>query len=141
MRSERINLAQLQLGTESWKLRISKAFLYDKNGRSGGQTQYLSRDIDSDGGSYCIQCKDGKVCSISVKFAKPIDSEKSLEIVKRLVGGKKQLEADSSELEAEYKGANESKPSRYLYFERGGACELQYSNKTGSYVTDISVWG
>ena len=97
-KANRATLKDVAIGTAAWRIRIAKNFNYDKQGHFGAQTQYLSKDVDSQNGKYCIQCKQGKVSAIFVKYTPPISREESLRAVARLVGeGSVNIFDDSSE--------------------------------------------
>lgn len=145
LRSGRASTQDLKLGLSAWRIRVSKSFVYDKNGHVGAQTQYLTKQPDSRGANFCIQCKGGKVSAIIVTYSQPVDRRTALEQVEHLLAGARLKNKDSVEMisdpqhEIEFRKGNGA--SEYFYFEGGKAAELQFLSPLDQRVSRFTVWG
>jgi len=123
--------------TEESVKRAIFSFAPDPKGRIGNKTQYLSRNADTYGGQYLVQCKDNQVYEVQVyHLAKPIPKDAALITLKNL------LPADAL-AQAGPNAAPQIKPntnSELYHFARTYTGELVYAGKTGGGVTVINAW-
>jgi hypothetical protein len=153
-KQNRATVKTIKLGTPAWRIRLAKNFEFDQNGHFGSQTQYLCKDADANHGKFCVQCKNGKVTAIFVKFDPPLSRAKSIEEVQHLVGTNEWIENDCSEMHSgdgemktnpncgkQEETAFHSPPSEYFYFKQGIAAELQFVSIADDRVTDLMIWG
>ena len=64
------------------------SFIADTNpqARANGKSQYLSRDLDSKGGKYIVQCVNGRCFMVQVYYGdKPISKSQALETLKSVL--------------------------------------------------------
>jgi len=71
---------------ESTLEKAQLSFVKDEKGTGFGKTQYLSRQNNSNGGQYIVQCKDGTVFQVSTLFsAAPVSKETAEAELKKLL--------------------------------------------------------
>jgi hypothetical protein len=132
-------------------MRLAHVFSYDKQGHFAAQTQYLSKQADKDNGKYCVQCRQGKVTAIFIKYSPPISREQSVLAMQRLVGNEPTKDIDASELTSKAStltlgadgkpGEYYCPPSEYVYFDHSKSAELLFVSPDDHRVTDLMVWG
>lgn len=133
-----IDLANLKVGVPEKVLEDSVlSFELDENpiSRTGGKNQYLSRTLDSKGGKYLAQCKDGSCFQLqSLYLDSPITKAQAMETVKNMLPSiaPEQSKVEDPDLSAE-------NPREVVFYGNDYYAEIIYSDKTAEKVQSVSV--
>lgn len=130
----------VKVGIETNKVRLSwKTFSYNESGHFGTKTQYESRRGDSEGGSYSLHCRDGKVFAVEVIYPAGVERERSLALIRRVLQQdvSKPVEHDDEELRIK----NCARPSEYFYFGNGKlGAQIDYADGSKRRIARVYCW-
>lgn len=112
------------------------SFAPDPNGTLGDKTQYLSRNLDANGGQYLIQCRNNLVYEVQVyHLKKPVTKDVAMATLKNL------LPQEARPDQPPAQNPDKQKPSsECLRFAGTYEGELVYANPASKGVTIINAW-